>query len=188
MDNTKLIELIRAGNNQLALKELYTAFPSVCHFIKMHGGNEDEARDVFQESLFIFYRNVQKSDFQLTASLNTYLFSICKYIWKDELKKKNRLVSYEVKDAPVDTIDDYQEFENKVAWLDKVIQSLGAKCIEILQLFYYQKLSMEQIAQKLDYKNVDTVKTQKYKCIERAKQMAKEQNLNPVNHALWETN
>jgi RNA polymerase sigma factor (sigma-70 family) len=184
MDNTKLIELIRSGNNQTALKELYKSFPSICHFIKMHGGNEDEAKDIFQESLFIFYRNVQRTDFQLTAALNTYLFSICKYLWKDELKKKNRIVSYEVKDAPVEDLDDSKDAEHKSAWLDKVIQSLGAKCIEILQLFYYQKLSMEQIATQLDYKNTDTVKTQKYKCIERAKQMAKEQSLKSVNDIL----
>lgn len=184
MDNTKLIELIRSGNNQMALKELYKAFPSISHFIRMHGGNEDEAKDIFQESLFIFYRNVQKNDFQLTSALNTYLFSICKYLWKDELKKKNRLVSYEVKDAPLEEMNDYHDEENKALWLDKIIQSLGAKCLEILQLFYYQKLSMEQIAQKLDYKNTDTVKTQKYKCIERAKQMAKEQSLKSVNDIL----
>lgn len=184
MDNTKLIELIRSGNNQTALKELYTYFPSICYFIKMHGGNEDEAKDIFQESLFIFYRNVQRADFQLTSALNTYLFSICKYLWKDELKKKNRIVAYEVKDAPVEDLEDYKDTEHKSAWLDKVIQSLGAKCVEILQLFYYQKLSMEQIATRLDYKNTDTVKTQKYKCIERAKQMAKEQSLKSVNDIL----
>ena len=43
---------------------------------------------------------------------------------------------------------------------------------------------MEQIATRLDYKNTDTVKTQKYKCIERAKQMAKEQSLKSVNDIL----
>jgi RNA polymerase sigma factor (sigma-70 family) len=138
----------------------------------------------FKRVFLFFIAMFSAADFQLTSALNTYLFSICKYLWKDELKKKNRIVSYEVKDAPVEDLEDYKDTEHKSAWLDKAIQSLGAKCVEILQLFYYQKLSMEQIATRLDYKNTDTVKTQKYKCIERAKQMAKEQSLKSVNDIL----
>jgi len=173
MDNGELLLKIRSGNNREALKEMYKPFPSVRHFIKQHGGNEDEARDVFQESLLIFYRNAQKPEFQLTSALGTYLFSICKYLWKDELKKKNRIVSFEGKDM-ADEVTDHREEELKIQWLDTIINSLGGKCLEILQLFYYKKMSMEQIAAKLGYKNVDTVKTQKYKCIERAKVMAAE--------------
>jgi hypothetical protein len=35
---------------------------------------------------------------------------------------------------------------------------------------------MEEIAQELGYTSVDSAKTQKYKCLERAKQMASEIN------------
>lgn len=181
MDNQQLIENLRSGKNQNAIKELYKAFPSIRHFILNHGGNDDEARDVFQESLFVLYRNTQKPDFKLTASVNTYLYSICKFMWKDELIKKNRQVTYEIKDVPQDDIVDYFEFEKQTNWLNEVINSLGQKCIQILQLYYYHKNSMEQIASLLDYKNTNTVKTQKYKCIERAKQIAKEQSINSLN-------
>jgi RNA polymerase sigma factor (sigma-70 family) len=171
MTNTELLLQIRSGNNKAALAELYKAFPSVRHFIKTHGGDEDEARDVFQESLLVFYRNALKPEFTLTSSLNTYLYAICKYQWKDELKKKNRKVNFEVNDTP-DELFDYEQEELKDKWLEQVLLALGDKCRDILQLFYYRKKSMEEIAIELGYKGVDSVKTQKYKCLERAKEMA----------------
>ena len=176
MTNSELIQQLRSGNNKDALKEMYKPFPMVRNFIKVHGGDEDEARDVFQESLLVFYKNVQKPDFKLTSALSTYLFAICKYLWKDELKKKNRIVSFEAKDTPDEVLDHAVE-ELKDKWLDKALNALGGKCLEILKLFYYEKFSMEKIAEKLGYKNVDTVKTQKYKCIEQAKLMATESNI-----------
>jgi len=176
MNNVELIQQIRSGNNKEALKEMYKPFNSVSYFIKQHGGSDDEARDIFQESLLIFYKNAQKPEFKLTSALSTYLFAISKYLWKDELKKKNRIASFDVKDAPEEVLD-YAVEELKDKWLDKTLNALGGRCLEILKLFYYEKFSMEQIAEKLGYKNVDTVKTQKYKCIEQAKLMAAESNI-----------
>src|SRR5688500_15180922 len=173
MTNADLLHQIRSGNNKAALAELYKAFPAVRHFIKTHGGNEDEARDVFQESLLVFYRNTLKPEFALTSSITTYLYAICKYIWKDELKKKNRNVNFEVTDTP-DEVYDYQQEELKYKWLDQLLHALGDKCRDILQLLYYQKKSMEEVAERLGYTGVDSVKTQKYKCLERAREMAAE--------------
>ena len=177
MDNHKLIELLRSGQHHKALEELYKAYPAIRHFIKTHGGNDDDARDTFQDALLIFYRNVQKKDFVLTASVNTYLFSVCRFMWKDALKKKNREVSFTIQDAPAEEIRSYQEEEQQMRWLDKILASLGNKCTDILKMFYYKKMSMEEIAKALDYRNVDTAKTQKYKCLERARAMANEMNV-----------
>jgi len=185
MEKEKIIQHLRSGQHKESLLELYKAFPPVSHFIRKNGGTEDDARDMFQESLLIFYRNVQKGEFTLTSSLNTYLFSIAKYLWKDELKKKNRNVSFEVHAHEADPdVQTYKMEELKMRTIDKVLDQLGKKCSEILQLFYYKKMAMEDIAQQLDYKNVDTVKTQKYKCMERAKLMAGELMLSSLTEEL----
>ena len=41
----------------------------------------------------------------------------------------------------------------------------------MLTAFYYYGLSMVEIAQKQGFKNENSAKTQKYKCIEQAKKM-----------------
>lgn len=182
MENEQILLQLRSGQQKEAIAELYKAFPSVRHFIRTHGGNDDEAKDIFQESLIIFYKNAMKPEFKLTATVSTYLFSVSKYLWKDELKKKNRIVHFEVERPEEIFHSSYSE--EQFGWMDKIIRSLGEKCMEILELFYYKKQSMEDIAQQLGYKNVDTAKTQKYKCMERAKNMAKEIQVESLKNEL----
>lgn len=176
MNNDTILEQLRSGQPGKALEELYKAYPAIRHFIKTHGGNDDDARDVFQECLIVLFKNAQKKEFVLTASVNTYLFSVGKYLWKDLLKKKNREVSFNI-DIPAEEIRAVHEEEQKLRWLDKILASLGDKCADILQRFYFKKQSMEEIAENLGYRNVDTAKTQKYKCLERARAMATEMNV-----------
>lgn len=183
MYNAELIKQLRAGHNSAALQELYKSWPAVRHFIKTHGGNDDDARDTFQDSLLILYRNVQKKEFTLTAQVSTYLFSICKYLWKDELKKKNRMVSFEVPDM-AEEIQDYRQEEKQIKWLDGILLSIGEKCAAILTMFYYHGKSMEKIGDELGYKNTDTVKTQKYKCLEHARNLAASTNESSLNETL----
>lgn len=182
MGNEQILIQLRNGKQKEAIADLYKSFPSVRHFIRTHGGNDDEAKDIFQEALIIFYKNAIKPEFTLSASAQTYLFSVSKYLWKDELKKKNRLVHFEVEKP--EEIHIPQHSEEKYRWMDKILNSLGEKCMEILQLFYYKKQSMDEIAQQLGYKNVDTAKTQKYKCIERAKIMANEFSVESLKNEL----
>ncbi len=174
MEKDKIIQQLRGGQNQEALRELYKGFPSVDQFIRQHGGTKEDARDIFQESLLIFYRNAQKEDFTLSCAASTYLFSIAKYLWKDQLRKNNRTGSFNQVEIAADS-PDFTEEDAQHKAMDEVLSQLGEKCNEILTLFYYQKKTMEEIAQALDYKNVDTAKVQKYKCLERAKSMVKSQ-------------
>jgi DNA-directed RNA polymerase specialized sigma24 family protein len=42
-------------------------------------------------------------------------------------------------------------------------------CCSLLDKFYWEELSGEEIARQMNYKNADTVKTQKYKCMQKLK-------------------
>lgn len=62
--------------NAFASKE----WPKVLNFLKNRFGiEEDDCKDIFQESFIILYTNIQSGKLQeLTASLSTYFTSICK--------------------------------------------------------------------------------------------------------------
>jgi len=53
---------------------------------------------------------------------------------------------------------------------EKAIRQTGKKCEDLLMKFYIHKMSMQDIARQLGYSSVNTAKTRKYKCLERAKQ------------------
>ncbi|MBA2613694.1 MAG: sigma-70 family RNA polymerase sigma factor [Bacteroidetes bacterium] len=51
-------------------------YPSVRNFITKNNGSEDDAKDVFQETILVLLEKVPKNDFNLTSSLKTYIFAI----------------------------------------------------------------------------------------------------------------
>ncbi|MTI23147.1 sigma-70 family RNA polymerase sigma factor [Fulvivirga sp. RKSG066] len=66
-----------------------------------------------------------------------------------------------------------QQLEN----MENCLISLGHPCSEILKLFYYERKNMEEISINLGYKNADTVKNQKYKCLQRLRKLMKERRI-----------
>jgi DNA-directed RNA polymerase specialized sigma24 family protein len=61
--------------------------------------------------------------------------------------------------------------ENNLNLISRCFDQLGDPCHTLLDLFYYQKKSMEEITVELNYKNTDSAKNQKYKCIERLRKL-----------------
>lgn len=56
--------------------------------------------------------------------------------------------------------------------MEKALTQIGKKCQELLELFYGFGKSMAEIAKKLDFRNEKVAKAQKYKCIQKAKEIA----------------
>ena len=49
---------------------------------------------------------------------------------------------------------------------------LGEPCHELLEQFYFHRKSMDEICATMGYKNPESAKNQKYKCMERLRKMA----------------
>jgi len=178
-----ILHQLRSGDNQKAIAQLYTAFPPIRKFIKSSGGDDADAQDIFQDALLVLYRNAQKVDFELTCAPGTYLYSVARFLWKDALKKKYKEVHFDYdirRDEAIESdIERHQEQQSQLTQLGKILQQLGEKCKALLQAYYYKKMSMKEIAQTFEYSSVNSAKTQKYKCIERAKKIATKQLPSP---------
>jgi RNA polymerase sigma factor (sigma-70 family) len=178
MHDQKIIELIRTDNNDKALTALYKHFPMIRKLIRSKGGNAEDAEDTFQEALIIFCRKVKDPGFELTAQLSTYLFSVCRFLWKDELKKRKPFISIDFEtgfnQAEEKELEELTEQENRAKLAEKVLNELGERCRELLLLFYNAGLKLKDIASKMGYNSESTAKNQKYKCLEGAKNRLKE--------------
>ncbi len=173
MNDQNIIALIRTGDSNEALNALYRHFPSVRKMVLANGGSVNDAEDVFQDALIILIRKVRATDFKLTAQLSTYLFSVCKYVWKDELKKQNRLIvddlTSDVGNIEQPEMAEAIAHENKAKLAEQVLSELKERCRELLLLFYHSGMSLRDIAAKMRYNSENTAKNQKYKCLEWAK-------------------
>jgi len=178
MDGQKIVELIRAGQDDEALEKLYKNYPSFKNSFVKAGGKAIEAEDIFQDALLVFIQKAQTASFQLDCDASTYLYSICRNISLVHFRKKAkeiRLPIEEGKDySDIKEIELFIEREEKFSMLDNVLKEIGKKCLEILNLFYGENLKMGLIAEKMGFKSETSAKTQKYKCMEKAKLKAKD--------------
>lgn len=164
------------NNSADALQKLYVAyFPMVLQFILNNSGDEDDAKDVYQEAIIVLYNKIRKGELELQAKLKTYLYAVSRRIWLKKLsrmqKKADRITDFE---NVLVLDDDMEEHEHRETQFDKMktaLESLGQPCQTIIEDFYIHNLSMQDIAEKFGYTNTDNAKTQKYKCLQRLKKI-----------------
>lgn len=175
MRDQHILKLIRNGKHSKALDQLYKNYPAVRTLITSKGGNEEDARDVFQEALIIFCEKAIDPNFTLTAATSTYLYSVSRFVWSDRLKKKKKeVLQFDTSFSATEITDmEYHiEMETKYREMDHILEKIGQKCKEILQSFYFKKKDMKTIAAEMGYNSDKIAKNQKYKCLEKAKKMA----------------
>ncbi|QDK78980.1 sigma-70 family RNA polymerase sigma factor [Spirosoma sp. KCTC 42546] len=178
-DEELLMGLADGSDN--ALTQLYRRyFPMVLHFVTTNSGSEDDAKDIYQEALIVLYEKVRSDSLELHCQLKTYLYSIGRRLWLKQLAQRNRFV---VRDAetPVsdevaldhlnDDLIDHEERDRQFDLMADSLDRLGEPCRTLLDDFYIQHLSMQDITEKFGYTNADNAKTQKYKCLMRLKRL-----------------
>lgn len=181
MTDQEMILAIKNGKRDLALKELYKEFPKIKANILSSGGDEMIARQLFHDSLILLVEKVCKADFELTSKLSTFLYGISHFLWKNEMRKRHKNPELEWKDTLILSADEVgynEEKEQKIQLLERILTQVTEKCKQIFELFYFKKESMNEIAEKLKFTSVNSAKTQKYKCMEKAIQLAKQTNSN----------
>ena len=90
--DAELIAAISAGRDlDNAIRFLYRQYSqATSSFIIQHGGSEQDADDIFQETVVAFIEVVQKGKYRMEASVKTFLNSIAKNYWFNEIKKRER--------------------------------------------------------------------------------------------------
>jgi RNA polymerase sigma factor (sigma-70 family) len=182
--DSDLIAAIR-GKEKLepAIWQLYEDHLGISRsFIMSKGGTEQDADDIFQETIVAFIDCVQKEKFRQESGIRTFLISISRNLWYNEIRRRKRADSREKlyesdreqEDAGINDI--IQERETK-RQMNQLLQSLGESCRKILELFYYENLSMKEIVLHLHYENEQVVRNKKYKCLQ---QLAEKMKQNPL--------
>ena len=113
MNDDQIIEILRTSKRGKALDKLYRYYPKVENMIRSNGGEKQDAQDLFQEALIIFCKKITDSQFALTASINTYVYSICKILWLKELKKKQRGATVKIETELTSTQEEERQERRK---------------------------------------------------------------------------
>ncbi len=152
---------------------------SILRMVQKNNGNEEDALDIFQEGLIALWTNISQGKFKVNdkAKISTYLYTLCRNIWISRLRKKKYTQSIE--DNPnIQTVEveDMTEYHERVNKLERDFDKLGEACKKLLTLFYYQKASLQEIAESMDL-TVKTAKNTKYRCMKSLRAIYKPENL-----------
>ena len=147
----------------------------ILQFILNNNGDEDDAKDVYQEGIIVLYNKIKSGNFELSSKLKTYIYSVCRRIWLKKLaqqsKKSNNISDFEDVMAVEEEVEQHEEKDKQFEKMQSALLHLGEPCKTIIQDFYIHNLSMQDICEKFGYTNTDNAKTQKYKCLQRLKKL-----------------
>jgi DNA-directed RNA polymerase specialized sigma24 family protein len=164
-----------AETEKLITRLYKSAFPAVARYVAKMGGSFDDARDVFQDALVIYYEKVTAGKLELQKTESAYLLGIAKHLWFKKFSDGRYDISldeFEGFDLP-----DEAEPQPVAEKLLHYLETAGKKCMDILSAFYYDKLPMKQIAGLFGYSGEHSVTVQKYKCLEKVRETIKQNAL-----------
>jgi RNA polymerase sigma-70 factor (ECF subfamily) len=190
---SEIIQKIRSGG-QTELGMIYEEYRKefLQWITKEYECSSDDSKDIYQLAILIFYDNIKKGKLEhLVSSVKTYLFGIGKNIAKDNRRKEKKFTPINqekwLKEYLIDEPDQVMD-ENTFNFAKKALEKLGQPCQRLIELFYYENKSMQEITEAMQYKNPETAKNQKCKCMARLRKLVDqeiEQNPNVVNHEAY---
>jgi len=137
----RYLEGLLNNDNQL-VDEIYRLFsPGIRNWIMQNSGSEDDAADVFQESLIDIYNQAKYKGLELTCPFQPFLLLVCKRKWLNEIKKRGLRPVTKSSDDLSELGEDVFAAAERVGMEEEKgrlffqqFQRLGEKCREILKM------------------------------------------------------
>ena len=171
--DTKIIEGIKAQNEDILTWLYDNYFQTVKNHIIKNSGTPEDVPDVFQDTIIILYRQITGDTLNLTTDLKGYFFGIARNLWNVQLRRNNRTSAIE---PEFDIADESIPEEHEDPLFERIIsrsfQKLKPDCQMILTL-YADGLSFQEIAARMHLKNEDYARRKKYLCKESLLEIVK---------------
>ena len=174
LQNTELSHFISRERNKV-----------MAYLRKTFSLSDDDLNDIFQESSMALFVNIRDGKLSnLTSTLFTYFLRISINQTLKFLRNQKKLVPL-FDDSCITEKDTFlpnkidelyqlctedEETENVAhseAIVQRIIDSMPDTCKNVFQGYYWDNLSTSTIADMFGFANANSVKTQKYKCLQK---------------------
>ena len=172
-----LSQLQQSSLNAPVTKLYQFYFEPVTHWLQSQGAGEQDAADIFQETVLVLIEQVRQNKFRGESKLNTYLTGIARNLWLNEqrsrLRRNNR---EELFAGAMDTAtepDAQQRIYNREnrQKLLKLFEEIGNVCKSILTGYYFEKRSIKELLLVTNYENEQVLRNKKSKCMKHLKDL-----------------
>lgn len=175
MSDQALIAAIKRGglDRNRAIRQLYKEDDlrrKVIYYVKQNNGSPEEGMDIWHEGIIVLDRNVRQDKFREETSVHGYLYSICRFLWMNQVRKNakmdftddmQRLDEVETETPETQIMED----ESKNV-LKMILEQIGERCQKILELWKLS-YSMEEIAAEVGFSSAAMARKNKYRCHKR---------------------
>jgi len=152
--------------------------------IRLKGGTEEDAADIFQEAVLILIDNIKSGKFRHESSVKTFLVGIAHNLWLFEKRTRERRASRELNFSSSET--NYSEAENfeigerifsksNTDVIQTIFKHVGEICSKILVGFYYENSSMKSLLQRFHFDNEQVLRNRKARCMKKLKKLLTDQ-------------
>lgn len=163
------------NDDKKALEEVYLENRNyVIKFFSDYRSIKTQLEDIYQDSIIDLYQNFVTRQLKLErGNIRSYLLTIVKRKIYATLKSqgKESLLNQENEQETKYEILDTETTTKEKELLSIYYKQLGQKCQQLLKLFYYRGLSVKEIKEAANYKDDNTVKSSKSRCLKQLRTM-----------------
>jgi len=163
----EVLEAIINGHNTKVLNYLYkSALPQIIKFICMNNGDEDEAKDIFQDAVVSLFTTVKLGKYDSGKDVNGFLFFVSRNLWINYVKRRGRQM--DITKMQLSIYEENQEAviitREKEDQINEFLEKAGSKCRQVLKYVIYDDYSMKEIAKLMNFANEAVAKTTHHRC------------------------
>ncbi|HWP82361.1 MAG TPA: sigma-70 family RNA polymerase sigma factor [Bacteroidota bacterium] len=166
--DARVLNLVRQGDEEGLVLLFEMNRRAVASLVRNHGGTADDADDILQEAVVIFWERVKAGTFEQKAKLSTFIYATARNLWLRRRAKSRREVAGDpdpeaTEDPSHSALEDLIESQEATA-IRHALEELGDPCKTLLLLYYWEEKSMSEIAEQMGFANAETAKSKKYQC------------------------
>lgn len=167
------------GENNSAFGQLYKKYFGVInHYVVNNSGNSNDSEDLFQDTMIILLEKLRQDEFQLTASLKTYIMAIAKNLWLKRLKTLPKKTEWS---AHFDGNEINLAIEEEKTYIDRLqnlLHKITEHCKGLIHDMFFKEKSIEQIQKEYGYSTKHNAQNQKHKCVEQIRKVKEQEDKN----------
>ncbi len=173
MDNEILIDLKKENND--AYGKLYREhFRMVEGYVCNNSGSKSDAEDIFQDTLIVLLNKLSDEEFELSASLRTYIYAISKNLWLKRLRKHSRVTLFNDIDSIVLEREIDATIIDEITLRDKIrnyLKRITDHCSRLINDMFFKEKPIREIQSEYGYSTLHSARNQKHKCLNQLRKL-----------------
>jgi len=173
-----------AKGDERGFRDLYTRLrPGFFSFAKSFGCSREEIEEAYNDTFVALHDNIiSQKVVIIQGTMKAYVYGIGKYMLYAQKRSQGKSVAALAESILPAGFTAPEREDQSLEHVRAAMDHLGDKCREVLQLYYYKRFSIEAIQHTLGYKNENTVKAHKSRCMKQLRQIITDQSKKDGDH------